>query len=188
MKKQRGITLAIVLIMLLIITVLGVASIRGATTQERMTGNFYDRTLAMQAAESALREGFRLVTESNATPDVAINCTESTEGRCAAVPATAFTGGNAADGWSNAATRINTSLSTASAPQYLIQKIASIQNGGGGASSDDAFDLGIGYRNQGIPTTTTSIYRIVARSRVPTSDSNNDDSARSIVVLSAIAR
>ena len=187
MKKQRGITLAIVLIMLLIITVLGVASIRGATTQERMTGNFYDRTLAMQAAESALRAGFRLVTESNTPPDVAINCTESTEGRCAAVPVTAFTGGTAADGWSNAA-KINTDLSASSSPQYLIQKIALIQNGAGSSSTDDAFDLGIGYRDRGIPTSTTSIYRIIARSRVPTSDSNNDDSARSIVVLSAIAR
>ena len=188
MKKQRGITLAIVLIMLLIITVLGVASIRGATTQERMTGNFYDRTIAMQAAESALREAFRLVTESNNPPNVAIDCTDSTEGRCGAVPSSTFTGSGAADGWSNAATQINTSFSTVSGPQYLIQKIASIQNGGGGASNDDAFDLGIGYRDRGIPSTTTSIYRIIARSRIPTTDSNNDDSSRSIVVLSAIAR
>ena len=70
----------------------------------------------------------------------------------------------------------------------LSQKIASIQNGAGSSSTDDAFDLGIGYRDRGIPTSTTSIYRIIARSRVPTSDSNNDDSTRSIVVLSAIAR
>ena len=186
MKKQRGITMAIVLIMLLIITVLGVASIRGATTQERMTGNFYDRTIAMQAAESALREAFRKTSGSNAVPATALDCEESTEGRCAAVPATTFTGGTAADGWVSVETRINTELATASSPQYVIQKIGSTESSSAAASAADNFDAGIGYRDQGVPSATDSIYRIIARSRVPAND--GEDSARSIVVLSAIAR
>ena len=186
MKKQRGITLAIVLIMLLIITVLGVASIRGATTQERMTGNFYDRTIAMQAAENALREAFRKASGSNSVPPGALDCEESTEGRCAAVPTTTFTGGTAADGWTNAETLINSELATASRAQYVIQKIATVETSSSGASTADNFDAGIGYRDQGVPSATNSIYRIIARSRVPTND--GEDSARSIVVLSAIAR
>lgn len=186
MKKQRGITLAIVLIMLLIITVLGVASIRGATTQERMTGNFYDRTIAMQAAENALREAFRKTSGSNSAPPGALDCEESTEGRCAAVPATTFTGGTAADGWINVENRINTGLATASSPQYVIQKIGTTETSTSVASAADNFDAGIGYRDQGVPFAKDAIYRIVARSRVPAND--GEDSARSIVVLSAIAR
>lgn len=55
-KGQRGATLLVALVMLIVMTLLGLASIRGTSMQERMGANMYDRSLAFQAVESALRE------------------------------------------------------------------------------------------------------------------------------------
>ncbi|MBV5284875.1 MAG: pilus assembly protein [Methyloversatilis discipulorum] len=54
--RQRGATLLIALVMLVVMTLLGLASIRSTSMQERMGANLYDRSLAFQAVESALRE------------------------------------------------------------------------------------------------------------------------------------
>lgn len=56
-RLQRGVTLVIVLILLLVMTLLGVASMRGVLMEERMAANMLDRSYAFQAAEAALREG-----------------------------------------------------------------------------------------------------------------------------------
>ncbi len=55
-KSQRGVSLTIVLILLLIMTLLGLASMRGALMQERMAANQFDRGLGFQAAEASLRD------------------------------------------------------------------------------------------------------------------------------------
>jgi type IV pilus assembly protein PilX len=51
----RGIALVTALMFLLALTILGIASIKNATLQEHMAGNFRDRNLAKEAAEIALR-------------------------------------------------------------------------------------------------------------------------------------
>lgn len=56
-KQQAGAVLIVGLVLLLILTVIGLASIRGSDLQERMAGNMRDRNLAFQASEAALREG-----------------------------------------------------------------------------------------------------------------------------------
>lgn len=55
--RQRGVALVVVLILLLIMTLLGLASLRGTLLEQRMSANLFDRSLAFQAAEAALREG-----------------------------------------------------------------------------------------------------------------------------------
>lgn len=59
MRKQfeAGSALIISLVFLLILTMIGIASIQDSTLQERMAGNERDRNLAFQAAEAALRVG-----------------------------------------------------------------------------------------------------------------------------------
>lgn len=54
--KQSGAALLISLIMLLLLTILGVATLRTTTIEEKMAGNLRDKDLAFQAAESAIRE------------------------------------------------------------------------------------------------------------------------------------
>lgn len=54
---ERGAALVVALVFLLVMTVLGVTSMRTTTLQERMAGNVGDNNLAFQAAEAALRAG-----------------------------------------------------------------------------------------------------------------------------------
>jgi type IV pilus assembly protein PilX len=55
-RSQNGASLLISLIFLVILTILGLAALRVATLEERMSGNARDRSLAFQAAEAALRD------------------------------------------------------------------------------------------------------------------------------------
>jgi type IV pilus assembly protein PilX len=55
-QSQRGVVLIIGLILLLLLSLLGAASMKMARMEESMAGNTQDRTLAFQAAEAALRE------------------------------------------------------------------------------------------------------------------------------------
>ena len=48
--RQRGVTLVVALMLLLAVTLLGLASMRGTGMQERMSANLYDRAIAFQAA------------------------------------------------------------------------------------------------------------------------------------------
>ena len=84
-RKQRGAVLVVALIFLVVMTMLILASIRGTVMQERMASNLYDRSLAFQAAEAALREGERYVLESSPKPtaagcDSAGNCSKPEAG------------------------------------------------------------------------------------------------------------
>lgn len=60
-SAQRGASLLIVLLLLLVMTLLGLASLRGTIMGEKSTSNLYDRSLSFQAAEAALREGEALI-------------------------------------------------------------------------------------------------------------------------------
>ena len=52
--RQGGMSLLVVLILLVVMSVLGIAVLRSAAMQERMSANMYDRSLATQAAENAI--------------------------------------------------------------------------------------------------------------------------------------
>ncbi len=54
-RQQRGAVLIVSLIMLLVMTLLGVSSMKGSAMEEKMTRNLHDKNLAFQAAEAALR-------------------------------------------------------------------------------------------------------------------------------------
>ncbi len=55
-SQQRGAALLTVLLLLLIMTLLGLASLRSGLLEERMSGNLLDRGVSFQTAEAALRE------------------------------------------------------------------------------------------------------------------------------------
>lgn len=59
--SQGGVVLAVVLILLLVMTLLAVASLSGTVLEERMSTAQLDRNLSMQAAEAALREAEAVV-------------------------------------------------------------------------------------------------------------------------------
>lgn len=65
--RQRGITLVVVLLLLVIVTLLGLAAMRGTIMQERMSGNVTSRGIAFQAAEATLRVAESWLRDSDPT-------------------------------------------------------------------------------------------------------------------------
>lgn len=57
LKKERGAVLIVGLIMVLLITIVGLAAVRGSGMQEIMAGNMRDMNLSFQGAEAGLRVG-----------------------------------------------------------------------------------------------------------------------------------
>lgn len=55
--RERGITLVVTLLFLLLLTILGITAMNTSGLQEKMAGNLRDQDTALQAAESALRTG-----------------------------------------------------------------------------------------------------------------------------------
>mgnify|MGYP001415254284 FL=1 len=53
-RRQQGVSLLVVLILLLVMSMLGIAVLRSSAMQERMSANMVDRNEAMQAAETGL--------------------------------------------------------------------------------------------------------------------------------------
>lgn len=58
-SRQRGAALITGLIFLVILTLLGITAMRTSTLEERIAGNTRDRNVALQAADTALRDGER---------------------------------------------------------------------------------------------------------------------------------
>lgn len=73
-RHQQGVSLVIVLILLLIMTLLGLAVLRSTLLEERMSSNLYDRSLSFQAAEAALRQGEAFVAANRPEPADADPC------------------------------------------------------------------------------------------------------------------
>jgi len=64
-KNQQGVVLLVGLIMLLLMTVVGLAAIRGSNLQETMAGNMRERQVAFQVAEAGLRAGETFIQQQN---------------------------------------------------------------------------------------------------------------------------
>lgn len=60
-QRQQGVSLLVVLILLIVMSILGVAVLRSSALQERMSANMLDRNEAMQAAETGLLVAERTV-------------------------------------------------------------------------------------------------------------------------------
>lgn len=74
-RRQAGAALVVVLVLLLIMTLLGLASLRNTIMEERMSANLLDRSLMFQAAESALRQG-EAVAGNSKKADYTAACTD----------------------------------------------------------------------------------------------------------------
>jgi type IV pilus assembly protein PilX len=171
---QRGVALVIALILLVIGTLIGLAAIRNTTLQERMSANMYDRSLAFQRAEAALRAAEVAVTSNWKIADLnGVDCTVSGS-LCSPVPANAFTGTNG--NWVTVTSNYDVNDSkTSGAPQYHIQFM-----GTGNAQSALGLEANADFGNYGgaYPPDNVAYYRITARSSAPA-----DAGEQAIVVL-----
>lgn len=118
-RQQRGVALVVVLILLLIMTLLGLASLRSTLLEERMTGNLFDRSLAFQAAEAGLRQG-EVVAATLGSPPTGSTCNAA--GVCGP-PAAGVDRSLGTVGWVPAAALAGNTLAVANASdlQYLVE-------------------------------------------------------------------
>lgn len=83
-SRQQGVALVVVLLLLLVMTLLGLTSLRGTLLQERMSANTADRSRVFQVAETALREAETLTAAASGIP--APGCTNGICGKPTGAP------------------------------------------------------------------------------------------------------
>ncbi|SIP94910.1 pilus assembly PilX family protein [Solilutibacter tolerans] len=175
-NRQSGAALAVVLILLIVVTLIGLASLRGTLLQERMSASAFDRSVAFQQAESALRAGEAVVRQNwqanNPKSAAHVNC-EAVGTVCDVVPPNTYSGGGA--GWTSVTA--STKSTVAGTPQYYIEYM-------GESTTGDTSYLGYGdsanaaqYGSEG-GQTNGYFFRITARSADPAAVSD-----RALVVL-----
>jgi type IV pilus assembly protein PilX len=176
--RQQGASLVVVLILLLIMTLLGLAVLRTTLLDERMSANLYDRSLSFQSAETALRDAEAAIQAAELTGSIlGFDCSAAGV-ICPSIPVNALTGTAGCSGgqncWTNATTNVQTLAAGAGAPQYYIEYMGEYTNEdelAQGSSANNAQYGGTG----GVPL--QHFYRITGRSHDP---SAND---RAVVVL-----
>ena len=67
-RRQQNVSLLVVLILLLVMSLLGIAVLRSSAMQERMSANMVDRNEAVQAAETGLQVAQRTVIRGTFNP------------------------------------------------------------------------------------------------------------------------
>jgi len=174
---QRGVALVVALILLVVATLIGLAASRGTTLQERMSSNTYDRSLAFQRSEAALRAAEAAITaEWRIAMLGGVDCSIAA---CVTVPTNSFTGTSAQ--WRNVGTTydVNDAV-TPGSPQYHIAFV-------GTGRAESSFDTGANSdaSNYGSSTAPDNVayYRVTGRSSAPA-----DLDGRAIVVLQTTVR
>lgn len=174
--NQLGATLIVVLVLLLVMTAVAVVVLRSTIVGERMSANTFDRSLAFQSAESALREAELAIRTVGSS--IVYDC-DASGVVCPSVPSNVYaSSANCTAGtfkcWIDADADIRSGSDlSAGTPQYYVEYL-------GQRTSEDELGLS-GSANQaqyggggGVPM--SRYYRVTARS-------NNPVDGRAIVVL-----
>lgn len=120
-SRQRGVALAVALILLVVVTLVGLAAVSGTLMQQKMSANFYDRQVAFQSTEAAMRQAALAVQAATGTaPAGFFDCSSSSGNVCQSNP---FTDSHVPS--SNIFTVANSAYNAgnmvASKPQYIVQ-------------------------------------------------------------------
>ena len=173
---QHGVALVVALVLLVVVTLVGLAAIRGTTLQQKMTSNFYDREISFQAAEAALRAGEAWAT---ANPTNTTNLRNCTNQQCIADPFDSG-GANAAQIQSVATSTFDAGTLGTGQPQFVVEFLGACSS-----TSSGNFQFTNDQNNQGGGNSLTSsgvCYRVTARANPAAA---ND---RSQVILQSIVR
>jgi type IV pilus assembly protein PilX len=151
---EGGAALIVTLIVLVIVTLLALASLRGTLLQERMSANLYDRELGFQAAETALREAENAIKTNAAGFDC--DCADIA---CRIVPPP---NADCPTDWHHATTALG-ALVDDGPPQYYSAQMGEGPVWGAEAECDGGADANqYGSRCWGYPA--PLLFRITARS------------------------
>lgn len=177
--RQRGVALIVALILLVVATLIGLAASRGTLLQERMSGNTFDRSLAFQRSESALRAAEVAISANWQIATLnGLDCSPPSGNQCDVVPADAFNGTDA--NWIDVTSDYDVNDMSNGVPQYQIHLI-------GTGTGENSFGMGqnANSANYGANASPDSVayYRVTARSSDPA-----DSGDRAIVVLQTTVR
>ncbi len=153
-RAQQGMVLVICLIMLLLLTLSGLAAMRGSTLQEKMAGNSRDSEQAFLAAEAGLRNGELFMTTAAAVASGAFDITGTSGLYDVAKSGVNVDWRAATANWRNSATLSG----VAATPQYLVEKLPEVTNKGLSLEADQPLSTMIIYRitASAVGQTTTS--------------------------------
>jgi type IV pilus assembly protein PilX len=153
-QEQQGAVLVISLVILLILTLIGITSLRSTTLEQRIAGNIRDISIALQSSESGLRDAEMFLESLTST-----SAFGSTPGLYqlgnapSPLDAATWTGTASIQG-----TVLNTSLPiTLDAPRYFIELRSSVSAGG----SINITSYGAAEESS------VSLFRIVSQGRGP---------------------
>lgn len=188
--QQGGIALIMAIIMLIVATLAGIAGIRGSSLQEKLSGNLYDRAIALQAAEAALKAAeLRIVSTDRLEllkDSRIVDCTQAAT-NCPPIPANALNTGTTPEWTPLTTSTTNSSLLPTSGayPQYFIQYLGLKNSNAVTDTSQSAIPLQYGATGggSGSDSPQNATYRVIARSSQPTT--NND---RSIALVSSLIK
>ena len=173
-RDQQGVALIVSLVLLLVATLIGLAAVRSTSLQEHMSANMYDRSLAFQRAESALRAAEVAIAANGRIDDLkGVDCRAVTGVTCPVIPDDTFNGASANWVAVDPGHDVN-SGKTPGTPEYFIQFM-------GTGPAQSSFDLEANADAAAYGAVTSqgvAYYRITARSSAPA-----DAADRAIVVL-----
>jgi type IV pilus assembly protein PilX len=180
-SRERGVVLVVALLLLVVVTLVGFAAVRGTIMQQKMAANHYDRQIAFQSAEAALRAAKLRITANPG--DIARNCRTGSS-VCLSNPfndPSLPTGSIHEVGQGTADGEFTKASVAASQPQYVIENMGNWAD----PTSDTGFDQSANSYNYGNSggSTTAVYYRITARSGDPAAVGD-----RAVVVLQAIVK
>lgn len=139
---QRGASLVIALIFLIVLTILGLVALRSSTLHERMAGNDRDRAVAFEAAEAALRDAeLDILRNLTAASPFDADCTN---GLC--IPATVATPNWEQVPWTDETSRVygvasgagDYPLDVAQQPRYIVELLPDLPAGAGNSMNANA--------------------------------------------------
>lgn len=137
-QSQRGIVLIVALLLLLVLTLLGLAATQSTSLEERMAGNARNHDLAFQAAQAALTAGVACVQTSSALCDTFSNLSTGGHGAYQFIPGSTVTLWTQAGFWTNSANTLSYSTYTgvnlpqvAAQPQFIIEQLPPVAAPGG---------------------------------------------------------
>lgn len=160
-RRQEGVALVVALILLVVVTLIGLAASRSTILQERMSANSYDRSLAFQRSESGLRAAETAITANWRIAD--LGGTDCSGAACPVVPANAFTGTDAT--WHDVpATYDVNDATTPGTPQYNVQFMGTGRAPNAMGLKDNA---DTGNYGSGAPPDNVAFYRVTSRSADP---------------------
>ncbi|MFS2036633.1 PilX N-terminal domain-containing pilus assembly protein [Polaromonas sp. CT11-55] len=153
-RRQRGMTLLVGMILLVMLMVISVVGFRNTTLSERMTGNVVDRNISFQSAENSGKEALQVIesgsfnasTIGHYSPALASGGTTNFwtqgDGVTVATPATGCPT-TTPFSWTSCAVAVTTKYANnANNAQYVIELLTQVSSGG----------------------STTSTYRVTSRS------------------------